>query len=138
LSTVPSRPAPSSRALPDRTIGHQRATDAARTTETAAGSLSVAVRTGDAPDVTRLVVAGEIDISTVEVLRTALTAAAEAAAQVHIDLSHVSFCDCAGVNVLLAARRAHPATVVIEASPMVRQLFDLTDVTDLLTSGTAA
>ncbi|MGK5531722.1 STAS domain-containing protein [Streptomyces sp. URMC 129] len=85
---------------------------------------------------------GEIDFSTLPRLREALTAALDVArgaapGSVEVDLSGVSFCDCAGVNVLLAAwHRARaegtPFRVTATGAPVVARIFRLLDVDHLL------
>lgn len=68
--------------------------------------LDIRPMSGPADAAVRLAVVGEIDLSTIPVLEAALNPLlAEGAAQVALDLSGVTFCDAAGLNRLLAARR---------------------------------
>ncbi|WP_059011144.1 STAS domain-containing protein [Streptomyces specialis] len=75
--------------------------------------------------------AGELDFATLPRLRTALAAAlATRPRSVDVDLSGVSFCDCAGVNVLLWARGQAVAEgiafrVTGTGAPVVARLFHL-------------
>ena len=58
------------------------------------------------PTTIRLDVAGEIDMSTAAHLAKAITAALRAGAEcVIVNLDAATFCDCAGITVLLAGRR---------------------------------
>ncbi|GAA3076805.1 STAS domain-containing protein [Streptomyces glomeratus] len=53
-----------------------------------------------------LAVTGELDLLTGEQLRLSASAClAKEIRQLVVDLRHVTFCDCAGVNALLSARR---------------------------------
>ncbi|MFI9115957.1 STAS domain-containing protein [Streptomyces venezuelae] len=83
------------------------------------------------PDGT-LLVSGEIDASTASTLLRALTDALRAHPEgVALDLSAVTFCDCAGLRAFLAARYQHldigrlPLRVVA-ASPRMTRLLRLT------------
>ncbi len=83
-----------------------------------------------------VVVAGEIDMATSRQLRHSLRAAlAESVSGVDLDLTRVSFCDCAGLNVLLDARQ-HASTdgktvTIGSAGPTVVRLLALSDTSSL-------
>ncbi|WP_329192723.1 MULTISPECIES: STAS domain-containing protein [unclassified Streptomyces] len=97
--------------------------------------LAAAVTTSRRDGRTTVSVTGEIDIATAPLLAEALRAAlCDGVTRVEADLSGVSFCDCSGLNVLLAAER-HARThgralrVTGVRSPQVRRLFELTGTT---------
>lgn len=83
------------------------------------------------PDGTVLV-SGEIDAATAPALLRTLTRALRAhPGGVALDLSAVTFCDCAGLRAFLAARYQHLDTVrfplrVVAASPRMTRLLRLT------------
>jgi anti-anti-sigma factor len=59
------------------------------------------------PGITRISVAGEVDLTTAPRLRGLLSEATRTAdGAVEVDLSAVSFCDASGVNALVTARTA--------------------------------
>jgi anti-sigma B factor antagonist len=88
-------------------------------------------------------ITGELDLAAgdgvthavVDAVAVALTRPA-GEAEVQLDLSEVSFIDCAGLSALLRARRsaaAHGFRVrVVAMSPAVHRLFDLSDTLALL------
>jgi anti-anti-sigma factor len=89
-------------------------------------SLDVSIRPG--PLVT---ISGEIDIASGSMLRDQLLCAIRRnGARLALDLSGVTFIDCAGINVLLAARRRAQleggSMRVLQASPRVRRVVALT------------
>ncbi|TQK42631.1 anti-anti-sigma factor [Streptomyces sp. SLBN-118] len=90
----------------------------------------------------RMVVVGEIDLDSAADLRRVLTGALHASTALEIDLARVSFCDCSGLHALIDtwqwARSRGQTVVVIETSPCVRRLLDLTDTLGLLTTTTRA
>lgn len=74
---------------------------------------------------------GELDLDTRDELRRVLDAALAASRTgVDLDLTDVRFCDCAGLNTLLAAReraRREGRTLTFTAvGPAARHVFDLT------------
>jgi anti-anti-sigma factor len=78
-----------------------------------------------------VVVSGEVDIDTEEVLHEALREALRRSVSgVDVDLGGVDFCDCSGLNVLLCARRRaleDAKTVVLSSTgPAVGRLLSLT------------
>ncbi|MFC8344872.1 STAS domain-containing protein [Streptomyces sp. NPDC057280] len=88
----------------------------------------------------RLTIRGELDISAVPALERALRQAlARATRGVELDLSGTAFCDCAGLNALLAARRhalERGRTFTIRsAGPAVRRLLTATGTWPLFTPG---
>ncbi|MFF5492501.1 STAS domain-containing protein [Streptomyces aquilus] len=88
----------------------------------------------------RLTIRGELDLSAVPALERALRkAVARATRGVDLDLSGATFCDCAGLNALLAARRharERGRTFTIRsAGPAVRHLLTATGTWPLFTPG---
>lgn len=89
------------------------------------------IETYPADDRVLVVVSGDLDIDTEQMLQTALRdALAGSVSGVDLDLSGVEFCDCSGLNVLLRMRRralADAKTVAIRtAGATVERLLDLT------------
>ena len=81
--------------------------------------------------------AGEIDLSTVDDLRAAVTAAAsDGTEKLLLDLTAVEFIDSAGLGGLLELRstlRANNVTLEIDAGDgPVRQAMEITGLSDLL------
>ena len=82
-------------------------------------------------DAVRIRVSGELDISTVDVLREALSAevAAGGPAVVEVDMAATSFCDSVGLCGLAAARaelqEAGRTMTIVEASRPVRRVLEL-------------
>jgi anti-anti-sigma factor len=62
------------------------------------------------PDSCRVTVAGELDVATAADVRTALLAAVTTHQHVAVDMSGLTFCDCAGLGALLSAARAARAS----------------------------
>ncbi|MFJ7057871.1 STAS domain-containing protein [Streptomyces griseobrunneus] len=86
---------------------------------------------------TVLVLAGAMDQDSVHVFTAAMAEVSRTgAAAVHVDLSAVAFCDCAGLNALLKAAqgsRAEGRTFQAHApSTAVLRLFTLTGTTGVL------
>jgi anti-anti-sigma factor len=76
-------------------------------------------------------ICGELDLCTEGTLRSALREAVGRGPQgVDLDLTGTTFCDCSGLNVLLAARRdalrAGKTLTVQAASPQVQRLLSVT------------
>ena len=95
-------------------------------------SLEVSVRPGAI-----VAVSGEIDIQSGPQLRDRLLGIIRRhGARLALDLSGVTFIDCAGINVLLATRRRAQleggSLRVLRASPRVRRLFELTSLDAVL------
>ncbi|WP_405605040.1 STAS domain-containing protein [Streptomyces sp. NBC_01410] len=86
----------------------------------------------------RVVVVGEIDLDSAADLRRVLTGALHASAALEIDLARVTFCDCSGLHALMntwyRARSRGQTVAVIDASPCVRRLLELTGTLGLLTA----
>src|SRR4051794_6561283 len=82
---------------------------------------------------------GEIDLSNVGELRTAVTAAAEDCDRLRLDLSGVEFIDSTGLGGLLELRstlRAGSVTLEIVAGDgPVRQAVEITGLAELLATG---
>ncbi|WP_330260935.1 STAS domain-containing protein [Streptomyces sp. NBC_00539] len=93
---------------------------------------------------TTVTVFGEIDIATGPLLQDALDKAlATGTPRIDVDFSHVTFCDCAGLAVLLRARadaRARGIRLGVSqvGIPWVRNLFTTTGTDTLLADGPAA
>ncbi|MGI5380635.1 STAS domain-containing protein [Streptomyces sp. CA-251387] len=66
--------------------------------------MDIAVSSGPGLCPTVITVSGELDIGTAADLRQALAAAVTVYEETVIDLAGVSFCDCAGIGTLVAAR----------------------------------
>ncbi|MET9730138.1 STAS domain-containing protein [Streptomyces sp. NPDC006458] len=85
----------------------------------------------------RVKVSGELDIAAGPALRSALDAAVDRCAHVMLDLTGVTFCDCSGLNVMLAAQRhaaAQGKTLSVRAAgPAVEGLLTRTGTWSLLT-----
>ncbi|MER7309571.1 STAS domain-containing protein [Streptomyces griseoluteus] len=84
----------------------------------------------------RVIVRGELDLVSGEQIRGRLVDALAASSdRLELDLSGVSFCDCAGLNVLLELRHravSQGKTVTIQAaSPVVDRLLDLIGAQEL-------
>ena len=95
-------------------------------------SLEVSVQPGAI-----VAVSGEIDIQSGPQLRDRLLGIIRRhGARLALDLSGVTFIDCAGINVLLATRRRAQleggSLRVLRASPRVRRLFALTSLDAVL------
>ena len=80
--------------------------------------------------------AGEIDLSTVDELRSAVTGAADDIEQLLLDLTGVEFIDSAGLGGLLELRstlRSRNVTLQISAGEgPVRQAMEITGLSELL------
>jgi len=95
-------------------------------------SLDVSIRPGPVVAVT-----GEIDIQSGPELRDQLLGIIRRhGARLALDLSGVTFIDCAGINVLLATRRRAQleggSLQVLRASPRVRRVFALNHLETVL------
>ncbi|MFD7965200.1 STAS domain-containing protein [Streptomyces zaomyceticus] len=110
-----------------------------------AGPAPRPVPTGSHPSMTvevtpggTVVVSGEIDSATASALRRTLRLALLAhPAGVTLDLSAVTFCDCAGLRVVLTARHQHldggrHALTLGPVSPRVMRLLELTGTREVL------
>ncbi|WP_051893341.1 STAS domain-containing protein [Streptomyces erythrochromogenes] len=100
--------------------------------------LEIEVIPGPQPGTVQVVARGEIDFHNATFLRQVLLAAVVShRATILLDLQGVAFCDCAGLNTLLAARRAAlragRGLHITAAGRRVERLLDLTDTRSLLT-----
>jgi anti-sigma B factor antagonist len=90
----------------------------------------------------RVVVRGEIDLTTAPQLTAAIDAAIDGASHVEVDFSNTTFMDSSGVAVLVDAythlgeRRG--AVVLRDPSPAVRRVLALGEVEDLFVIVTSA
>jgi anti-anti-sigma factor len=101
----------------------------------AGAQLRVEIRPGDPP---QAALRGEIDISTAPWLREELlNVILRHGPELVLDLSGVTFMDCAGINLLLATRRrarlAGGWLQVINAAPAVARIIALTRLRQVLT-----
>jgi anti-sigma B factor antagonist len=97
------------------------------------------IDTTSTPDTTVLTAAGEIDIDTVDLLRTAVAESLQAGTVTRnlvVDLNQVSYIDSAGLGVLVGTYKrvtaAAGAFTVRCCEPRVLRLFSITGLTDLL------
>ncbi|MGW6617284.1 STAS domain-containing protein [Streptomyces erythrochromogenes] len=93
--------------------------------------LEVGVVPGPRAGTVRVVVSGEIDFDNAAFLRRVLlTALVAHCGALLVDLERVTFCDCAGLNTLLAARcaalRAGRGLRITAAGRQVERLLNLT------------
>ena len=100
------------------------------------GSPGLTVRTRPDGSRTHVAVSGELGLDVGEELRAALRAAlSDTHDGIDLDLSGVGFCDCSGLNVLLALReqaRGEGKSVTFRAvSPIVDRLLSLTGTQSL-------
>ncbi|WP_060180797.1 MULTISPECIES: STAS domain-containing protein [unclassified Streptomyces] len=98
--------------------------------------LEVAVAPGPRSGTVQVVVSGEIDLDNAVFLRQVLlTALVSHRGTLLVDLDRVAFCDCAGLNTLLAARcaalRAGRGLRITAAGRRVERLLDLTGTRSL-------
>lgn len=86
----------------------------------------------------RAVILGEADLSAAPTLDAVLLDAARHTAALDIDLGHVAFLDCSGLNCLLRARAVAlargAALTVTDTTPAARRLLALTGTLNLLTA----
>src|SRR4051794_34156037 len=79
---------------------------------------------------TTVTLAGELDVTCIPILGTLLSRATPLARDLVLDLSDVTFIDCAGVTALLTARRhteARGGTLILQhVPPLVRRVIQLT------------
>ena len=95
------------------------------------GELTVEVD-GEAASSPTLRLAGELDVATADVVRSALlTVHGAGPEQVTFDMSEVSFMDSSGLSVLLEAA-AKVSVVVAAPSAAVRRVIETTGLTDVL------
>ncbi len=121
---------------------HEREADVTQTMDRlgktpASGSLEISVVPG-LPGTAHVTVSGEIDLHNAAGLGEAiLTTVTSYRTAVTIDLRQVAFCDCAGLNVLLAARhtadRHHRSLRITDASRPVERLLRITGTRPYLT-----
>jgi len=92
---------------------------------------------------TVLVVAGEVDMSTVQPLRTAIVQVLDRGApELVVDLHAVTFLDSTGISVLVLGRRTATGTGaryrVVNARDMVARVLEVTGVRDFLSEADGA
>ena len=94
------------------------------------------IRTTREGNTATVVATGEIDLSTVDELRSAVTEAAEDVEKLLLDLTAVEFIDSAGLGGLLELRstlRSRNVTLEISAGEgPVRQAMEITGLSELL------
>jgi anti-anti-sigma factor len=86
---------------------------------------------------TRLILRGELDLSTIDLLRQRLCELRQDGAEVQVDLSELEFMDASGVNILVQAirdTRRHPwrLSLAPEVSPQVERLFSIVEMDRLV------
>ncbi|MET7802626.1 STAS domain-containing protein [Streptomyces decoyicus] len=91
----------------------------------------------------RVTLVGELDLDTAPcVWKSVAACLAEQPKSLRLDLTDVCFCDCAGVNALLGARRsvlrAGVELVVEGIGPQLARLLDLIGASDILLEGHVA
>ncbi|WP_433789421.1 STAS domain-containing protein [Actinoplanes sp. CA-252034] len=92
------------------------------------------------PGTARVAVAGEIDLSTVDMLRAKLLNVLSALHpdRIEVDLAGVTFLDCSGLTVLIVAGNAAARTGcqlrIMNPQPLVRRVLDLAGLLDVLTA----
>jgi anti-anti-sigma factor len=93
------------------------------------------------PGTVRVAVAGEIDLSTVDVVRAGLlrTLAAHLPHRIEVDLAGITFLDCSAITALVvvaeAAARIGCQLRITNPQPIVRRVLDLTGMLDAVTAG---
>jgi anti-anti-sigma factor len=92
---------------------------------------------------TVLVVAGEVDMTTVQPLRTAIVEVLDRGApELVVDLDAVTFLDSTGISVLVLGRRTATGTGaryrVVNARDMVARVLEVTGVRDFLSEPAGA
>jgi anti-anti-sigma factor len=96
----------------------------------------LSIRTSLQGSTATVTAAGEIDLSTVDELRTAVLTAVEGADRLRLDLTAVEFIDSAGLGGLLELRstlRSRSVTLEIDAGDgPVRQAMEITGLSELL------
>ncbi|WTW95874.1 STAS domain-containing protein [Streptomycetaceae bacterium NBC_01309] len=99
--------------------------------------VNLVVHTGSGTTGALLIVEGEIDVASADLLRGALTRCLlDGSSVIDVDLAGVTFCDSSGLHVFLdiskAAARAGGTLRLHRPSPMVARLFALTGTGALL------
>jgi anti-anti-sigma factor len=96
----------------------------------------LSIRTSREGSTATVAAEGEIDLSTVDELRSAVTAAADGVDNLLLDLTEVEFIDSAGLGGLLELRstlRSRSVTLQISASAgPVRHAMEITGLSELL------
>jgi anti-anti-sigma factor len=96
----------------------------------------LSIRTSVEGSTATVAAVGEIDLSTVDELRSAVTASTDGVDTLLLDLTAVEFIDSAGLGGLLELRstlRARAVTLQISAGDgPVRQAMEITGLSDLL------
>jgi anti-anti-sigma factor len=94
------------------------------------------IRTSRDGNTATVAAAGEIDLSTVDELRSAVTGAADDVQELLLDLTGIEFIDSAGLGGLLELRstlRSRNVTLQISADDgPVRQAMEITGLSELL------
>jgi anti-sigma B factor antagonist len=109
------------------------------------GGLRVLISAGEPGDTVRIHAAGELDLASVDVLRSALERAhEEALGDVEVESSEMTFCDSTGLCLLLNAQRKLNAAGrrlrLLNPAPAVLRLLDLSSTResfDVRTSSSA-
>ena len=89
--------------------------------------------TTDAPGGPVIALSGDLDISSVEQLRSAVSEVAEAQPEeLTFDMSGLRFMDSAGIAVLLGAAGKVPSVRLCNPTRAVRRVIELTGLTEVL------
>ena len=103
-----------------------------------AALLAVTVR-HDAPGAYELRLVGEVDLSSLPVLTDHVHRVLDAApSRLAFDLREVSFMDSSGIGVLIEVAAAVPEVALVNPSPTVRRLVELSGLTSILPVTTSA
>ncbi len=87
----------------------------------------------DAPGGPVIAVSGDLDISSVEQLRSAVSEVADAhPEELTFDMSGLRFMDSAGIAVLLVAAGKVPSVRLYKPTTAVRRVIELTGLTEVL------
>jgi len=81
---------------------------------------------------TMIVLAGEIDLTTVPAVRSAITDAVSRSAEIVFDMSAVDFMDSSGIAVLVEAGSPSGWVVIRRPSLAVRRVIEATGLADVL------
>jgi anti-sigma B factor antagonist len=110
--------------------------DADRSPPRVTGDHGFEARVVQADDGPRVVVSGEVDMSTADQLWQVVEAACEGADSLFVDLGDTTFMDSSGLAVLVRAHHRlgerRGAIVVRAIEPTIRRLFEVTGLDDVL------
>lgn len=97
------------------------------------------VEVDDSDRTVRVTASGEVDVASAPRLSEALVGAIDSGRGVALDLSAVSFMDSSGLRTVVVANQAaldaSTEFAVVAVSPVIRRLFAVTGLSELMTSG---